>query len=117
MVPLSQGNLVASARNIVATLRLAPEDRCLNIMPLFHIHGLMAPVLASLAAGAEVVCTPGFDALRFFAWLDEARPVLVQRGANHAPGDSGAGQAQRGRCARQPAALRPFPLPHPCRRR
>ena len=74
MVPLSQGNLVASARNIVATLRLAPEDRCLNIMPLFHIHGLMAPVLASLAAGAEVVCTPGFDALRFFAWLDEARP-------------------------------------------
>ena len=74
MVPLSQGNLVASARNIVATLRLAPEDRCLNIMPLFHIHGLMAPVLASLAAGAEVVCTPGFDALRFFVWLDEARP-------------------------------------------
>ena len=74
MVPLSQGNLVASARNIVATLRLAPEDRCLNIMPLFHIHGLMAPVLASLAAGAEVVCTPGFDALRFFAWLDDARP-------------------------------------------
>ena len=74
MVPLSQGNLVASARNIVATLRLVPEDRCLNIMPLFHIHGLMAPVLASLAAGAEVVCTPGFDALRFFVWLDEARP-------------------------------------------
>ena len=74
MVPLSQGNLVASARNIVATLRLAPEDRCLNIMPLFHIHGLMAPVLASLAAGAEVVCTSGFDALRFFAWLDAARP-------------------------------------------
>ena len=34
----------------------------------------MAPVLASLAAGAEVVCTPGFDALRFFAWLDDARP-------------------------------------------
>ena len=74
MVPLSQGNLVASARNIVATLRLAPEDRCLNIMPLFHIHGLMAPVLASLAAGAEVVCTSGFDALRFFAWLDAVRP-------------------------------------------
>ena len=75
MVPLSQGNLVASARNIVATLRLVPEDRCLNIMPLFHIHGLMAPVLASLAAGAEVVCSPGFDALRFFAWLAAARPT------------------------------------------
>ena len=75
MVPLSQANLAASARNIAATLRLAKDDRCLNIMPLFHIHGLMAPVLASLAAGAEVVCAPGFDALRFFAWLDEAKPT------------------------------------------
>lgn len=75
MVPLSQANLCASARSIAATLRLAPGDRCLNIMPLFHIHGLMAPVLASLAAGAEVVCTPGFDALRFFAWLDDTKPT------------------------------------------
>ena len=75
MVPLSQGNLHASARNIVATLRLTPSDRCLNIMPLFHIHGLMAPVLASLAAGAEVACAPGFDALRFFSWLSDVRPT------------------------------------------
>ena len=74
MVPLSQANLAASARNIATTLRLGSDDRCLNIMPLFHIHGLMAPVLASLTAGAEVVCTPGFDALRFYAWLDEAKP-------------------------------------------
>ena len=75
MVPLSQANLAASARNIVATLRLGPGDRCLNIMPLFHIHGLMAPVLASMAAGAEVVCTPGFDALRFFSWLGDTEPT------------------------------------------
>ncbi len=75
MVPLSQANLVASARNIRETLALTPEDRCLNVMPLFHIHGLMAPVLATLAAGAEVVCTPGFDALRFFGWLDQAKPT------------------------------------------
>lgn len=75
MVPLSQANLAASARNIAATLRLVAQDRCLNIMPLFHIHGLMAPVLASLSAGAEVVCTPGFDALRFFSWLAAAEPT------------------------------------------
>ena len=74
MVPLSQANLAASAAHIAATLRLAPEDRCLNVMPLFHIHGLMAPVLASLSAGAEVVCTPGFDALRFFGWLGDETP-------------------------------------------
>ena len=75
MVPLTQANLCASARNIARTLALTPADTCLNMMPLFHIHGLMAPVLASLASGASVYCTPGFDALRFFGWLDDAQPT------------------------------------------
>jgi acyl-CoA synthetase (AMP-forming)/AMP-acid ligase II len=66
LVPLSHKNLTASARHIGETLGLVPDDRCLNIMPLFHIHGLIAAVLTSLAAGASVFCTPGFDALRFF---------------------------------------------------
>jgi len=74
MVPLSQANVCASARHIADTLQLSPEDRCLNIMPLFHIHGLIAGVLASLAGGASVSCAPGFNALRFFAWLDEVAP-------------------------------------------
>ena len=75
IVPLLQRNVCASARNIRTTLRLEPGDRCMNVMPLFHIHGLMAPVLASLSAGACVSCTPGFNALRFFAWLDEVEPT------------------------------------------
>ncbi len=75
LVPLLQRNILASAANIRATLRLAPGDLCLNVMPLFHIHGLMAPVLASLSAGAAVSCTPGFNALRFFGWLDDISPT------------------------------------------
>jgi acyl-CoA synthetase (AMP-forming)/AMP-acid ligase II len=75
LVPLSHANIAASARHIGATLALRPDDRCLTIMPLFHIHGLIAAVLSSLAAGGEVVCTPGFNALSFFRWLDEARPT------------------------------------------
>jgi acyl-CoA synthetase (AMP-forming)/AMP-acid ligase II len=77
IVPLTQANVCASARNIARTLGLTPDDACLNIMPLFHIHGLMAAVLASVGAGGAVVCTPGFDALRFFRWLDEERPTWV----------------------------------------
>src|SRR5690606_23160439 len=68
VVPLSQANLFASARNIAATLQLEAADRCLNIMPLFHIHGLIGVLLSSMSAGASVSCTPGFNALRFFAW-------------------------------------------------
>jgi oxalate---CoA ligase len=75
IVPLSQANVAASARNIRETLSLAAADRCLNIMPLFHIHGLIAAVLSSLSAGASIVCTPGFNALKFFQWMDDAKPT------------------------------------------
>ena len=75
IVPLCQVNLATSAQNIVRAIGLSPSDSCLNVMPLFHIHGLMAAVLASVAAGGSVFCCPGFNALRFFAWLDEAKPT------------------------------------------
>jgi oxalate---CoA ligase len=75
IVPLSQANLCASAANIARTLQFQPTDCGLNIMPLFHIHGLIAGVLAPLAAGSQVFCTPGFNALKFFGWMDEARPT------------------------------------------
>ena len=75
IVPLSQRNLCASASHIAGTLQFVPGDCGLNIMPLFHIHGLIAGVLAPLSAGSQVFCTPGFNALKFFAWMDEARPT------------------------------------------
>ena len=75
IVPLSQRNLCASAASIGRTLQFTPADCGLNIMPLFHIHGLIAGVLAPLSAGSQVFCTPGFNALKFFAWMDEARPT------------------------------------------
>ena len=69
--------LAAQPRARPATSRHAAahrDDRCLNVMPLFHIHGLMAAVLASLDAGATVVCTPGLHASGFFDWIEECRP-------------------------------------------
>jgi len=72
-VPLSHANLCASARHIAATLRLQPSDRCLNVMPLFHIHGIMAAVLSSLGAGASVVCTPGLSVPDVLHWMASTR--------------------------------------------
>ena len=75
MIRLSHANLCASAANIRSTLQLTGNDRCLNVMPLFHIHGLVGALLASLASGGSVVCTPGFSALHFFEWLEEFSPT------------------------------------------
>lgn len=74
-VLLSNGNVAASAANVGRALALGPGDLCLNVMPLFHIHGLVAAVTASVAAGAAVWCAPGFSAVAFGRWLAEARPT------------------------------------------
>jgi acyl-CoA synthetase (AMP-forming)/AMP-acid ligase II len=75
LVPLTHANLLASARAVAAILKLSPADRSLCVMPLFHIHGLVAALLAPLASGGCVVVPAGFHALDFFAWLREFRPT------------------------------------------
>lgn len=75
IVPLTHANICASAYASGAALALRETDRCLNIVPLFHSYGLNATVLASLAAGASVVCAPGCDVNSFFAWLTTFQPT------------------------------------------
>lgn len=75
IVPLAHKNIAASASNIRKTLRLTADDRGLVIMPLFHIHGLIAALSSALSAGGEVCCSPGFNALKFFSWFSEVRPT------------------------------------------
>jgi acyl-CoA synthetase (AMP-forming)/AMP-acid ligase II len=74
VVPLKHRNLTASAVHVRDTLSLQVDDVGLGIMPLFHIHGLVASVLASVAASAQLVCTPGFNALKMFQWLQAVDP-------------------------------------------
>jgi amino acid adenylation domain-containing protein len=75
MVPLTHASVCLSAHNAGASLGLGPRDRLLNVLPLFHAHGLISGLLTALAAGSSVVCTPGFDAAAFFGWLTEFRPT------------------------------------------
>ncbi|MGQ0650137.1 MAG: acyl--CoA ligase [Gemmatimonadaceae bacterium] len=75
IVPLSHRNVCASAKNVAESLALTATDRGLVIMPLFHIHGLIAALLAPLSAGGAVCCSTGFNALRFFGWLDAVKPT------------------------------------------
>lgn len=74
-VPLTQAYICTSADKVRSALQLDDNDRCLNIMPLFHVHGLIGAMLSSLAAGATVICTPGLYAPKFFEWLEEFHPT------------------------------------------
>ena len=73
IVPLTHAKIFSSAENIGSTLGLTQSDRCLSVMPLFHIHGLMV-TLSSLLAGGSVYPFR-FDPENFFQCVDEFSPT------------------------------------------
>ncbi len=94
IVPLRHSNISASAEAIAGTLELGPADRGCNVMPLFHIHGLVAGLCSSLVAGATVMCSTGFSAPDMLGWLRDHRvswytavptmhQALLERAAAH----------------------------------
>ena len=72
-VPLSHANLLTSARNVANTYQLIDEDVSLCVMPLFHVHGLVASTLATFATGGTVVVPPKFNPLSFWSTVREHR--------------------------------------------
>ena len=112
LVPLLQRNLLASADHIGRTLGAhAARTCCLNIMPLFHIHGLIAATLVlARRPAASVFCTPGFNALKFFAWLDEVKPTWYTAVPTMHQAILARAERNKEIVARQPAALHPLLL-------
>src|SRR5258707_8328574 len=84
-VPLRQRNLMASTRTIAAHYRLSSADVSFCVMPLFHIHGLVASAFAALSTGGAVIAPRRFTPHRFWpqarehgaTWLS-AGPTLHQ---------------------------------------
>src|SRR5215472_4831872 len=72
-VPLRHFNLAVSAANIANSYALTEEDISLCIMPLYHIHGIMASTLATLLSGGTVVVPTRFNALSFWRTVREHR--------------------------------------------
>jgi len=75
MVPLTHRNVCLSAHNAGRVLSLTSHDRLLNVLPLFHAHGLISGLLTALTAGSSVICTDCFDASSFFSWMRELQPT------------------------------------------
>jgi acyl-CoA synthetase (AMP-forming)/AMP-acid ligase II len=76
IVPLRHRNLVASIANIVPCYQLGPDDVSLCVMPLFHVHGLVASALSTLASGGTVVVVaPRFNPFEFWPLMREHRPT------------------------------------------
>ena len=100
-VPLAHANLLTSARNVANTYQLTPDDVSLCVMPLFHVHGLVASTLATFQSGGTVVVPPKFNPLSFWATVREtgaswysAVPTIHQVLLSRAKGARPAGAEQ-----------------------
>ncbi|HXJ28599.1 MAG TPA: AMP-binding protein [Streptosporangiaceae bacterium] len=79
-VPLRQRNLTASARTIAAHYGLTSKDVSFCVMPLFHIHGLVASSFAALSTGGTVVVPRRFTAHRFWPQARDAAATWLSAG-------------------------------------
>ncbi|KAL9669433.1 hypothetical protein QQ045_006980 [Rhodiola kirilowii] len=69
-VPLTQLNLASSVLNIKSVYKLSENDATVIVLPLFHVHGLLAGLLSSLVSGGAVTLPAAgrFSATTF--WSD-----------------------------------------------
>jgi acyl-CoA synthetase (AMP-forming)/AMP-acid ligase II len=65
-VPLTHAQLSISAQNVAGTYQIGPGDVSMCVMPLFHVHGLVASTLATLGTGGTVVVPAKFNPLSFW---------------------------------------------------
>ncbi|HUS78233.1 MAG TPA: AMP-binding protein [Patescibacteria group bacterium] len=72
IVPLTNANICAAAINLRDSLQLNGDDVYLNVMPLFHIHGL-AVILSMISVGGTIHCSRGFSATSFLDQLVETK--------------------------------------------
>ncbi len=70
-VPITHRNLAVSIQNIITTYQLSALDISMCIMPLFHVHGLVASLLSTFGSGGTVVVPSNFDALRFWPIVND----------------------------------------------
>jgi acyl-CoA synthetase (AMP-forming)/AMP-acid ligase II len=73
LVPLTGDIILAGATATCRAYGLEPRDRRLNVMPLFHIQGIVGSLLAALVSGSSVVLVPGFDPLQTIHLLADER--------------------------------------------
>lgn len=74
-VPLTHGNIIAATKGIAECYKLGAFDRCLNLMPMFHVHGLISASLATLLSGGTLICADGLDVAHTIQMINQWRPT------------------------------------------
>jgi len=71
-VPIMHKNIVASTKNIMVHYALTADDVSMCVMPLFHVHGLVASTLSTLLSAGTVVIPGKFNPLSFWRTIRDS---------------------------------------------
>ena len=75
-VPLRQGQIIDNGAVLAATIGLKSSDICYGIMPLYHIGGISASIMCSIAVGASIACDGLFNPEKMVeALMTEPKPT------------------------------------------
>lgn len=77
IVPLTMSNILAAASASVRAYHLTAQDRRLNVMPLYHVQGIVGSLITSLLAGSSIVCVPVFQPESVLTALAEFQPTWM----------------------------------------
>ena len=69
IVPHRLGDILVAAATIALSWDLTPTDVNCNLMPLFHVGGIVRQVFSPMVSASCVICCPNFDPTIFWALL------------------------------------------------
>ncbi|KAK7432184.1 hypothetical protein QQZ08_001129 [Neonectria magnoliae] len=75
VVPISTYSLVSGVAFVVESWGLKDTDVCLNMMPLYHVGGLVRNIFAPLFSGGSSVCCAVFDPTLFWDVVENIGPT------------------------------------------
>jgi oxalate---CoA ligase len=80
LVPFSHRNMLAVTKRLQAWFNLTPQDRCLNVSPVYYSHALTTTVLPPLLAGGSVAFPANASNVDLSEWLGALEPTWYSAG-------------------------------------
>ena len=73
LVPVTQKILYYCCEKNAKILELSEQDTCLNVIPLYHVHGIVNNLFLPLFTGGKVCINGDFNPDLFLDWLAESQ--------------------------------------------
>jgi oxalate---CoA ligase len=80
LVPFSHRNVLASAERVRTWFGLTPQDRCLNVSPVYYSHALTTTVLPPLLTGGSAAFPTNPLNVDLAEWFGALRPTWYSAG-------------------------------------